>query len=225
MGSAMETMDRIPVILDAGEMAARLRFDPVRAGFESLDELVAFAQKLIRPRAVFEVAYIGAKKEGTVEVAGITFESPLLRKNLESANKVFPYVITVGPELERAAGAQGDLLKQYYLEEMANMALESAAGWLGARLESRYGVTGLANMSPGSLEDWPITEQTKLFSIFGDTEKAVGVRLTDSMLMLPRKSISGILFPSEEGFVACQLCERERCPGRKAPFSKIKEAP
>ena len=218
MGSAMETMDRIPVILDAGEVATRLRFDPVRAGFESLDELVALAQGLIKPRAVYEVAYIGAKGERTVEVGGVTFQSPVLRKNLEQVNKVFPYIITVGPELERAASAQGDLLKQYYLEEMANIALESAAGWLGGQLEARYGVTGLANMSPGSLEDWPITEQTKLFSIFGDTEKAVGVRLTDSLLMLPRKSISGILFPSDEGFVACQLCERENCPSRKAAY-------
>ncbi|MBE3118937.1 MAG: vitamin B12 dependent methionine synthase [Candidatus Atribacteria bacterium] len=220
----METIDPIPVTLDPAEITARLRFDPVRAGFKSLDELIALAQGLIRPRAVYEVAYTGAKGKGTVDVAGVTFHSPILRKNLDGANKVFPYIITVGPELERAASTQGDLLKQYYLEEMANMALESAAGWLGGQLEARYGVTGLANMSPGSLEDWPITEQTKLFSIFGDTEKAVGVRLTDSMLMLPRKSISGILFPSEEGFVACQLCERERCPGRKAAYLKTKEA-
>ena len=217
----METIDLIPVTLDPGEIAARLRFDPVRAGFDSLDGLVALARRLIRPRAVYEIAYTGAKGERTVEVAGFTFESPILRKNLEPANKVFPYIITVGPELERAAGAQGDLLRQYYLEEMANIALDSAASWLGGRLESLHGLTGLANMSPGSLEDWPITEQTKLFSIFGDTEKAVGVRLTDSMLMLPRKSISGILFPSEEGFVACQLCDRERCQGRKAPYDGV----
>ncbi|OGD25152.1 MAG: hypothetical protein A2Y69_00520 [Candidatus Aminicenantes bacterium RBG_13_59_9] len=214
----METIDLIPVILDPGEIAARLRFDPVRAGFESLDELIALAQRLIHPRAVYDVAYTGAKGEETVEVSGVNFRSPILRKNLDGANKVFPYIITVGPELEHAASAQGDLLKQYYLEEMANMALESAAGWLGGRLEVRYGVTGLANMSPGSLADWPISEQTKLFSIFGDTEKAVGVRLTDSMLMLPRKSISGILFPSEEGFVACQLCERVHCSSRKAAY-------
>jgi hypothetical protein len=221
----METTDLIPVVLDPAEIAARLRFDPVRAGFESLDELIALALGLIKPRAIYEVAYVGEKGEGTVEVVGATFESHILRKNLDGANKVFPYIITVGPELERTASAQGDLLKQYYLEEMANIALENAAGWLGGQLEARYGVTGLASMSPGSLEDWPITEQTKLFSIFGDTERSIGVRLTDSMLMLPRKSISGILFPSEEGFVACQLCERERCPGRKAAYSKTKETP
>lgn len=215
----MDIVDRIPVTLDPEEMGARLRFDPARAGFESLDELVSLAQGLIRPRAVFDVSYTGAKGEGTVDVAGVTFLSPILRKNLDGANKVFPYIITVGPELERMAAAQSDLLKQYYLEEMANYALDSAAGWLAAKIEGRFALDPLSNMSPGSLEDWPITEQAKLFSIFGDTERLVGVRLTDSMLMIPRKSISGILFPSEEGFVACQLCEREHCPGRKAPFS------
>lgn len=214
----METTGPIPVVLDAAEVSARLRFDPLRAGFDSLDELVALAQRLIEPRAVFETAYVGAKGERTVEVGGVTFESPLLREKLEVANKVFPFIITVGGELERAAAGQGDLLKQYYLEEMANYALDAAAGWLERRLEERFGVGGLAALSPGSLEDWPITEQAKLFALFGDTEKLVGVRLTESMLMLPRKSISGIFFPSEEGFVACQLCERERCPGRRAPW-------
>jgi len=205
-------------MLDSAEISGRLRFDPARAGFASLDELIELAQGLILPRAVYDVAYIGAKGEGTVEVAGVTFQSIVLRTNLDGINKVFPYIITVGPELERTAAAQGDLLKQYYLEEMANFALEQAAIWLSKQLEARYGMGALSNMSPGSLEDWPITEQTKLFSIFGDTERLIGVRLTDSMLMVPRKSISGILFPSEAGFTSCQLCDRERCPGRKAPF-------
>jgi hypothetical protein len=102
---------------------------------------------------------------------------------------------------------------------MANMAIEEAAARLTERIEGLYGTGPLSPLSPGSLEGWPITEQPKLFSIFGDTERLIGVRLTDSMLMIPRKSISGLLFRSEEGFMACQLCARERCPSRKAPFS------
>ena len=218
----METIQPILVILDREEIAARLRFNPQRAGSENLEELVALAQGLIRPQGVHEVAYVGAKGERRVEVAGVTFESSTLRENLGAANKVFPYIITVGPELERAASAQRDLLKQYYLEEIANLALEIVAGWLSSELERRHGIGGLSNLSPGSLEDWPITEQPKLFSIFGNTEQLVGVRLTDSLLMIPRKSISGILFPSEEGFVACQLCDREHCQGRKAPYKVVR---
>lgn len=217
----METTGPIPVILNVGELAARLRFDPARAGFDSLDELVGLAQGLIKPRGVFDVAYVGAKGERTVEISEVTFESLVLRHNLETTNKVFPFIITVGPDLERAASAQDDLLKQYYLEEMANFALEKSAAWLSSQLEERYGLGPLSAMSPGSLEDWPITEQQKLFLIFGDTERLVGVRLTDSLLMLPRKSISGILFPSEEGFQSCQLCDRAHCPGRRAPFNGV----
>jgi len=215
---AIEAIELNSVTLDPAEIAVRLRSGSARAGSGGFDELVALAQGLVRPRGAYDVAFVGARGERTIEVAGITFDSPLLRKNLEGANKVFPYIITMGPELERAAAVQGDLLRQYYLEEIANLALEQAAAWLAGHLESRFGVAGLASLSPGSLVDWPITEQPKLFSLFGDTESLIGVRLTDSLLMIPRKSISGIFFPSEEGFVACQLCEREKCPGRKGPI-------
>ncbi len=211
----------IHVSLDIAVVSANLRISPAKAERDGLAELVALAQSLIHSRAVWAAAFVGAKGEGTVELEGVTFESPLLRKNLEAANKVFPYILTIGPELEHAAGTQNDLLKQYYLEEIANIALEQAAAWLARHLEARYGVTGLSNLSPGSLVDWPLNEQPKLFSIFGDTERLAGVRLTDSLLMIPRKSISGILFPSEEGFVACQLCDREHCQGRKAPFDGV----
>ena len=215
----MQKIDPLPVVLDSSDIAARFRFDPARSGSLSLDDVIAQAQKLISPRAVFDVAYVGEKGERTIELGGVVFESGLLRKNLEISNKVFPFIITVGPELEREAAARGDLLVQYYLEEIANLALEQAASRLAKTLEARFGLPSLSSLSPGSLADWPITEQPKLFSLFGDTKSLVGVRLTDSLFMIPRKSISGIFFPSEEGFVACQLCDRENCPGRKAAFS------
>lgn len=218
MSAGMASINAIPVVLDIAAASGRRGSDSLRAELENMEGLVKLAQESLDARAVFDAAYIGKRDEKTVEISGIVFSSQVLCLNLDRANKVFPYIITIGPELERAAAAQGDLLKQYYLEEIGNNALEQAADWLARHLEQRYGVGKLSNMSPGSLEDWPITEQAKLFSIFGDTEKLIGVRLTESMLMIPRKSISGIFFPSEEGFTACQLCEREKCPGRKAPF-------
>jgi hypothetical protein len=214
----MEVIDRIPVTLDSAAVAKRLRQNPARASSVNLDELLAQARSLIHLRAVYEVSYTGTKGEETVEVAGVTFRSRVLRRNLDQAQKVFPFIMTAGPELETAASSSGDLLKQYYLEEMANVTLENGAAWLAECLKTRYGFPELASMDPGSLEDWPITEQPKLFSIFGDTERLIGVRLTDSMLMVPRKSISGIFFPSEEGFTSCQLCERAACPARRTPY-------
>jgi hypothetical protein len=68
------------------------------------------------------------------------------------------------------------------------------------------------------LTNWPLSEQGALFALLGDPHEAIGVRLTDSYLMVPTKSVSGIRFPTEQSFESCQLCPRERCPGRKAPY-------
>ncbi len=57
-----------------------------------------------------------------------------------------------------------------------------------------------------------------LFALLGDVRSAIGVELTDSLLMVPRKSVSGILFVAEETFASCQLCPRQDCPNRRAPY-------
>ena len=87
-------------------------------------------------------------------------------------------------------------------------------------IKKRYGLDKLSNMSPGSLEDWPVTEQKPLFSLFRTEKEPIGVKLTKHMLMIPRKSVSGIYFPTEVTFFSCQLCSRERCPARKAPYDR-----
>jgi hypothetical protein len=216
----MEIVDNIPVSLEGEDLVRRLRVNPARAGLAVVNEVVGLARSLVRLRAIYDTSYIGVKENESVEISTVIFRSRVLRHNLERAQKVFPFIMTVGPNLERTAASLGDLLKQYYLEEMANIALEQAADWLAEKLSARWGFPGLSCMSPGSLEDWPISEQPKLFSLFGDTEKSVGVKLTDSLLMIPRKSISGILFPSEEGFISCRLCPRENCPSRKAEYDR-----
>jgi len=63
-------------------------------------------------------------------------------------------------------------------------------------------------------------EQRKLFALLGDPVKEVGVELTESCLMIPVKSVSGIWFPAKIDFENCQLCSRENCPGRRAPYDE-----
>ncbi|MBN2246450.1 MAG: vitamin B12 dependent methionine synthase, partial [Candidatus Aminicenantes bacterium] len=76
-----------------------------------------------------------------------------------------------------------------------------------------------SSISPGSLTDWPIEEQKPLFSLFGDTQNLIGVILTPQMLMIPKKTISGIFFPTKEKFIPCRLCSRQDCPEREAPYA------
>jgi hypothetical protein len=143
-----------------------------------------------------------------------------LRKNLEKVGRVFAHVITIGAGLEQRADASKDLLEKYYLDQIGNIALSKARKQLEDCLRSKFALDGLSYMSPGSLADWPIEEQQPLFSILKGVEASMGVRLTESLLMIPRKSVSGIYFPTEVTFHSCQLCPRQHCEGRKARFDE-----
>jgi hypothetical protein len=212
----MPVLDNIKITLSAADIGRVLRIRD--DGGESVRELIDFARPLLRPRAFFRDAHIGRREEAALDIGGIRFSSRVLVHNLEGTDLVFPFVLTVGGEMESAASSAGDLLRQYYLESIADLALSAAAEGLKEHIQGVFGLKNLGLMDPGSLEDWPIAEQAPLFSLLGDTEGRVGVRLTDSLLMLPRKSISGILFPSEESFTSCRLCPRIPCHGRRAEY-------
>ncbi len=47
---------------------------------------------------------------------------------------------------------------------------------------------------------------------------AIGIQLTDSCLVIPRKSVSVIEFPTKGSLASCQLCLREQCPSRRVPY-------
>jgi len=218
----MRIIDDIPIRFDIDCVRRGLRISEEKLPPDNLRELVQAAESLIRPRAIFQIAYVEERGPLSATLDGVTFTSKVLAAKLEGVEKAFPFLITIGSELEDAGKASGDLLRQFYLESLGDEALRQAREYLGSHLVKNYGLAGISSLSPGSLKDWPITEQAPLFSLFPEGG-GIGVRLTGSMLMIPRKSISGIFFPTEETFFSCQLCPRENCPGRKADYDKSLE--
>lgn len=185
---------------------------------QRLERMVGEAQSVARPKALFKVALIDEKGDDYVIVDGVRFNSRVLRVNLEPAHRVFPYVATCGRELYAWAESQADMLDRFWADTINELALRSATDALHAHVAERYRPGQTANMNPGSLGEWPLREQRALFNLLGDPETAIGVQLLKSCLMVPNKSVSGISFPTESGFFSCQLCPREDCPGRRAPF-------
>ena len=113
-----------------------------------------------------------------------------------------------------------DVLHRYWADKIKEMVLRLAMEVLKEPLIEHHRPGSISRMSPGSLADWPTQEQKVLFEILGNTKDAIGVQLTDSLFMIPTKSVSGIFFATEENFESCQLCHRELCPGRKAAYDK-----
>lgn len=213
----MPILDKIKVSISLDELRKKLHMEK-DCDLSEIQPLIDIAVELIEPRALYDVHYIDEKIEDAIIVTGRRLKSRVLRKNLDQTERVFPFVITLGPKLGEKQAAGTDLLENFYLDTIGNVALNSARKHLKRHLISRFALEKISSMSPGSLADWPIEEQAPLFELLGDVETSIGVKLTDSLLMLPAKSISGIYFRTEASFFSCQLCPRQRCESRKAKY-------
>ncbi len=214
----VEILALTDIQIDPEAAARRLRV----ADRGVMGRLIATAVAASVPTAAFRVSYVDEKREDGVVVDGVRFASRVLRRNLEEVGRVFPFVLTAGQGVDELIAASGDMLEKYLLDEIGNMVLQEARSRFERQLRSRFALGTISCMAPGSLAEWPIEEQAPLFRLLPGVEPAIGVHLTESFLMLPRKSISGIYFPSETTFFSCQLCPRERCEGRKARFDPEK---
>jgi hypothetical protein len=211
-------LDNVAFKLDNDVLLKKLHIQKGSEDAQILNGYIEKAQAIGRPKAVYKQAFIESRGDDFVTIDGIKFTSRVLSINLKDVFKAFPYILTCGTELGSWAKSVDDMLENYWVNAICEIALDCARKALNADIQERFKVAHSSSMNPGSLEDWPISEQKKLFSLLGDTKGLVGVELTDSFLMVPIKSVSGIVFPSEATFESCQLCHRQNCPGRRAPY-------
>ena len=211
-------LDDIPFQLDRETLMRRVRVDEGSADLDDLHRLADQARTVARPKALYRVGFIDDRGDDYVVVDGVTFTSRILRVNLEQAHRVFLYVATCGAEIAAWADSLDDLFHQYWAEAIQVMALGCASQAMNRHIEECYRPGKTAFMSPGSLGEWPLSQQRPLFASLGDVAGGIGVRLSDGLLMVPAKSVSGVRFPTEESFESCQLCPRQNCPGRRASY-------
>jgi len=218
----MEILDNIPFELDFDRLLSKLHLEKKSKYTQKLQHLAETVEPIISPKAIYKISYIQDKGADTITIEGVTFTSRVLRVNLDEVERVFPYVATCGKEVDEIKFSSDDFLRRFFLDTIKEMALGASVGYLHNYLKTKYALGKVSGMSPGAsaAEVWPIEQQKELFSIFDNTEDLIGVKLTDSSLMIPTKSVSGILFPTEIPFESCQLCPRERCPSRRAPYDE-----
>ncbi len=213
-------LDEIPLHLDRTEVFARIRMDGTDPEAGCVYRLIDVAEGLARPKALYRPGYIQARTEDIVTIDGVAFKSRVLRVNTDPVHQVFAYLATCGTELAAWAHSLEDMLEQWWADAIMELALRQAIRFLNEQLGRVVPIGKTSVMNPGSLADWPIQQQRPLFDLIGAAADAIGVGLTDSLLMTPAKTVSGIRFATEADFVNCTLCPRKECPNRRAPYEK-----
>jgi len=214
------TLDNIIFQPDFDALTKILRLDRHPKYRDSLATLVHEAQAIARPKAFYRVAPIEDRGSDFVVVDGVPLTSRVLRVNLAQTQRVFLFAATGGVELDEWAAAIDDMLYNYYATIIAEAALRQAIEAVYSHIEDTFRPGHSAVMHPGSLNDWPIQQQKPLFSLLGEVTASTGIRLLDSGLMQPTKSVSGIRFATDDAFESCMLCPLEDCPSRRAPYDE-----
>ncbi len=226
-------LDRLSVTVTVDNLLQRIEYPPDRkpsAGvLSNIDDCMRQYQGLLSARGVYAVREIEGNDGRNVRLSnGIRFNAWNLSLAFRGCTSATILVVTIGEAIEQEASRlmnQGHGIQGYILDAIGSCAAESAADSLQAEIEKIARNRKLATTlrySPGYC-GWDIVEQKILFKAIDASR--VGVSLTDSCLMLPRKSISGIIGIGEPGVVAetpcpCEQCDDEDCKARRMPRRK-----
>ncbi|MGD2177797.1 MAG: hypothetical protein PVG71_08245 [Anaerolineae bacterium] len=220
----MPRMTDVHISLDAEDVLEGQGIDPGRARSAIVDaaqEILAALPDLLGPAAVYDVFPVRSFHHKTIELnGGGAFEGPLVARALAGAEKVAVAICTIGPALE-------ERMNQLFAEDPVKAMALDGAGVSALREISRVVVDEVREIAvdhgwgwgmraqPGQ-EGWSIWQQRVIFEHLPADE--IRVRLTDSCLMIPRKSVSFVIGMGPHmrpDAVACDYCsKRARCPWR-----------
>ena len=188
---------------------------------EAAGRALSRAVDLVRPAIVYDWFPVGDRDMKKAEVGGVVFTLGRHANLLEAARLAFVAVVTIGPQLEaesRELRATRKALDSLMLDEAGvfpvGKLIERARSIVELDAAARGWGVG-AELAPGQLSEWSIAEQILIGRLLD--LKSIGVRVTDSGMLVPQKSASlmvgiGPGYESSEVRSPCEYCElNETC--------------
>lgn len=189
-----------------------------------IDEYVENVHHLIEPSYSCVIRDINMVQDSRVVIEGsIVFESQVVASLLEQCEKAAVFLVTIGEHVEETAyrlAEDGLIVQATVLDAIGSVAAEEVANFVQGRVREIANDQGLVvsqRFSPGYC-DWDISQQRTVFwAVSGDS---MGIHLTDGCLMIPHKSISGIIGigPRDgnvDNYNPCKTCDKHDCQGRR----------
>ena len=189
-----------------------------------IDGYLENTYQLIEPIYSYVIRDVELVRRSCVFIDGsVMFESKVISSLLKPCNKAAMFVATIGNRLEEMShklAREGHMLQAAVLDAIGSVAVDEVAEFVHVRIKeiaSSQGQVTSRRFSPGYC-DWTIRQQKEVFRVV-DAESAQ-VALTDSYLMIPQKSISGIIgigTPDNniENYNPCRRCKKLDCLGRR----------
>jgi hypothetical protein len=187
---------------------------------QSIRDCMRQSQDFYAPEAVYTIvpANIIDTSKGSVDVGGTSFlTEKMITRQLQNSDYVALFACTIGNRMEKRIHElfdATDFLEAYLFNLIGSEAADCLAALVHSeiqRVASADGLNATNRFSPGYCK-WDVAEQHKLFGFFPDN--ATPIQLTDSALMNPVKSVSGIVGIGKDAQYKpyqCKACEEGYC--------------
>ena len=203
--------------------------NPNQSILQITEEEIERGYNLFEPQGIYSSTKIKqiSFSDGRVDLKNgfsLNFSNSIINL-LKGASYLVLGVVTMGSSLENKVSeffTQGEFPRAIALDAVATVAIEALSKYVRNLICQEAKDRNLQitrYFSPG-YGDWDISQQKDIFKII-PTNK-IGVSLTESCMILPRKSLSwiigigkGVIISSEERD-ACKICKLKNCRYRKA---------
>ncbi len=190
-----------------------------------IDRLKSEIRAFLKPRFGF-VTLDGGELDTankTLLIDGTLFNvGRIITSQLRGAEGYALFVATSGTAFEqfqRRLETEGDMVRVFIADAMGSVIAEKTANvmerWLQIFINSR-GWKHTNRFSPGYC-GWHVSQQQLLFPMLGERNPC-GIKLSDSSLMVPIKSVSGIIGLGanvKKLEYTCGLCDYAKCYKRR----------
>lgn len=155
--------------------------------------------------------------ENTVKVGGVCFSSKRLATHLRGCKKAAILAATLGTQadtvIRRAAlsGTVNASAAQAAGAAMIEQVLDEAVD----AIKTESGLNARPRFSPG-YSDWQLSSQRDMLALC-DAQKRIGITLTDTLLMIPTKSVTAIVGLTNDACKSkggCSECDKKDCDFR-----------
>lgn len=213
----IETLDKRDLEIDKNEVLRYLGYGKNPADEMVLKKIDSVSEKMrecLSLKACYE-KYPLITMDDSLCFGNIKTTSKDLKNNLQGCSDVIVFIATIGIDADRIIGKNSILSPSdaVIAQSIGTAFIESWCDVLCQKFSEDLAVK--PRFSPG-YGDFGIENQKEIFSML-DASRKIGVSLTDSLQMVPSKSVSAIVGIGGDGHTKenCQICDNINCPYRR----------
>ena len=182
----------------------------------AVDKVCKIFESTVSPDYVYRIFPITAD-EGSVTLNGITFKSVRLAKHLTGCSYAAVIAATLGTDADTIIRRMTVLgtINAAIAQAAGTAMIEQVADIAVSAVEKESALKSIPRFSPG-YADWELAAQKDMLALC-DAQRRAGITLTDSMMMIPTKSITAIVGLNKTGCTAkkdCSQCDKKDCDYR-----------